>query len=149
MRKLSLLATVAGLFIGGSVARADFVITATLTPGAVTVGANVFDTYQLFLINTNTNGTGTQTNVIDFALYDSTGGGKNGILISAGTSVSAGYPDIFSQFGEASLPVTSWIKSTGWGTGSGIVQPTTTLAEVRLPPSLAGNLPSTRPTIPR
>ena len=117
MRKFGLLAAAAGLAIGASVARADFVITTTTTPSTVTIGSKVFDTVSFFVTNNGANGTGTQTNNVDVAVYDSTNGGKNGMLISSsntadGSSNNAGAvgtPDIFGQNAETSLPLTSWI----------------------------------------
>jgi len=117
MRKFGLLVAVAGLAVGGSVARADFVISSTRVQNSVVVSGQEFDTITFKVTNNGLNSTGTQTNNIDVAMYDSTNGGKTGMLISVsnaadGSGVTAGangIPDLFNQNGETSLPNTSWI----------------------------------------
>ena len=114
MRKFGLLAAAAGLMIGGSVANADFVITSTRTQNAFTLNSVSYDTVDFFVHDTAANGTNGFSNQIDLAMYDSSN--KNGMLISASTQtinhVSQSYPDLFAQSGEASLPQTSWLKSS-------------------------------------
>ena len=125
--KLSQLCVVIGILIVASFARADYNITSVPTLNAFTLDGQSFDTYQFFVTNTGTNGTGTGTNQIDLAIYDSTNGGKNGMLISASNAADGsdakaqqvlhasnpveGYPDVYGQLGEASLPQTSWLKN--------------------------------------
>jgi len=126
MRKFGLLAAVAGLAIGGSVARADFVITSTRTQNITTIGGQAVDRISFTVTNDGLNTTGTGTNNIDVALFDSTGGGKNGMVISAsntadGSDANAGalfsvpslvgYPDIFHKNSEFSLVNSSWIRN--------------------------------------
>jgi len=137
MRKFGLLAAAAGLVIGASVARADFVITDTVTPSTSTSGGKTFDTISYFVTNNGANGTGTQTNNIDVAVFDSTGGGKNGMLISgsntadgsSGNAGSVGYPDLFGNNGETSLPLTSHLL----GINTKVSQPTGGTSVVTFP----------------
>jgi len=124
MRKFGLLAAAAGLMIGGSVANADFVITSTRTQNAFTLNSVSYDIVDFTVTDTVANGTNGFINQIDLAMYDSTGGGKNGMLISASPQtinhvVQSGYPDLFAQHAEASLPQTSWLQSKIQGDTTG------------------------------
>jgi hypothetical protein len=125
MRKFGLLAAVAGLAIGGSVAQADFVISSTRAQNAFTNGPTSFDIITFTVTNNGLNGTGASTNNIDVAMFDSTGGGKNGMLISAtgpAGSPLPNYPDVFANFGETSLPHTSWVNGNLHPTGVTLIQ---------------------------
>jgi hypothetical protein len=97
--------------LGQPAVRADFYISSLRVPNAVTVGDKSFDTITFFVTDTGTNHTGSTLNLIDVGMYDSTGGGKNGMLISAG-GMAPGYPDVYDSYGESSLPHTSWVNGS-------------------------------------
>jgi hypothetical protein len=113
MRKFGLLAAAAGVMICGSVAQAGFIITSTRTQNSFTLNSQSFDTVTFTLTDNSTTPTNGSFNQIDLAMYDSTGGGNNGMLISAlatGGPFGNNYPDLFQVFGEPSLPHTSWLN---------------------------------------
>ena len=97
------------LMMPAPVAQADFVIGSRRTQDAFTIAGKSFDIVDFTITDTDANQTNGSINQIDLAMYDSTGGGKNGMLISVG-GAGAGYPDLFDSFGEASLPHTSWLN---------------------------------------
>ena len=124
MRTSGVVIAIAGFLIVGSVVNADFFITSTRRQNAFTLNSQTYDIVDFTVTDTVKNGTNGFINQIDLAMVDTTGGGKNGMLISASAQTIAhqsrpGYPDLFNQFGEASLPHTSWLQSKILGDTSG------------------------------
>jgi len=108
MRKLGLLAAAAGLALGGSTAKADFVISSTRTAGP-TINSAATDIVDFTVTNNGANGTGTTIKSFDVGLYS-----PSGMYIGVRTGANAGIPDVlFQQLASQSL---SWIADEAFHT---------------------------------
>lgn len=105
MRKLGLLAAAAGLALSGSMAKADFVISAVKSTGP-TINTQATDIYDFIVTNDGTHGTGTTINSIDIALTS-----NNGMFIGVR---SGGRGDIF--YTGAGSALDSWISDQAFNT---------------------------------
>jgi len=113
MRKYAWLAAAAGLVVSGSLARADFVISSTRTPGTT------YDTVKFFVTDTHSGTTSTSANAlneVDVALF-----APSGMFVGNRTATITG-ADVFGQ-NTATRTAESWINmvgSNGFGTGDGL-----------------------------
>jgi len=110
MRKLKLLAVLAGIALGGSVANADFTIGSSRQTAAFTIGAQAYDIVSFNVTNNGANNTGTRMASMDVGIFAPTQIGAllfpgNGMLISS----NGGDADILGQEGGASLAQSSTI----------------------------------------
>jgi hypothetical protein len=95
MRKLALVAAVAGVALGGSFANADFVVSSSRATDAFTIGSTQYDIVTFSVANNGLNGTGTKMSQVDAAFYDPNGG----MLIGVDTGT---HPDIYNLSSTAS-----------------------------------------------
>jgi len=103
MKKLGLLAAAAGLALGGSMAKADFVISSVRNPGP-TIGTQATEIVDFTINNTGVT-TGTGIASIDVALYS-----PSGMYVG----VNSGKADVFFQKSASSQD--SWIADQVGGT---------------------------------
>jgi len=120
MRKLSLLAAVAGVAISGSLAQADFVLSSVRTPNALTLGAQSYDLVTFKVLNDGNNGTGTKMSSIDVALlapttFNSQTFANNGMLLGS----AFGEGDVFNINSPPSGSNQSAIKGAGLSSNAG------------------------------
>jgi len=114
MRKLKLLAAVAGIAISGSLAKADFTVGSVRTNNAFSIGAQSYDIVTFNVKNDGNNGTGIKMTSIDVALVAPTSlGGQtftgNGMLIGS----AFGEGDVFGIDSPASGTNNSAIHGAG------------------------------------
>lgn len=93
------------LALGGSVSKADFVITHSRTANAFTLNSQSYDIVTFSVVNNGINGTGSTFISVDAALYTPSPGG---MLIGVGTGSNTTHADVFGT-NTSSSPHTSWI----------------------------------------
>jgi len=103
MRNLRLVAAAAVLAMGGSVLKADFVISSSRQTAAFSLGAQSYDIVTFSLTNNGANGSGDSLGGLNLALYS-----PSGMLIGV-PSATPTKPDVYGQGSEASKAHDSFI----------------------------------------
>jgi len=106
MRKRGLIVAAASVALGGSLAKADFIVTSQRTPNFQTVSSVSYDKVDFFVTNDGNHGTGTGINEIDVGIIDT----QHAMIIGV-TQGKAG-PTTNADIFETNFPtnaIYSWI----------------------------------------
>lgn len=111
MRKFGLLAAAATMALGGSIVKADFVVSHSRATDAFTIGSTQYDIVTFSVVNNGLNGTGESLGTADIALYAP----NNGMVISIPSSgtTPGQKPDVFGTGTESTKADSSWINGLG------------------------------------
>jgi len=110
MRKFGLLAAAVTMALGGSIVKADFVVSHSRATDAFTIGSTEYDIVTFSVVNNGLNGTGESLGTADVALYAP----NNGMVISIPSSgTTPGLkPDVYGTGTESTKADSSWINGT-------------------------------------